>query len=235
MKAASAFVGTFHCEPGHHAAFLQWHDLDHRPENLGQIGHLFHSQRWIAPPGSLAAREYGTRVAGTEPGEYLMSYWSSASPEQLRSDMIELRDRLDVLGRCEPMGRDFTVPWHEYLRPLSARADPRLGFSPAAVPFLPHEGIVLTVGCEPDDGGEWRARYDGEVLPELFAGGSLVGAVSLATRSAARPRGFVHLHYTRGNPVQAQPEISAAVGGAAEIAFRAAYVPQHWSKPGYFD
>jgi hypothetical protein len=234
MKTASVFVGLMHCPPGRHDAFLEWHDLDHRPENVGQIPHLFHSARWIAPPESLPSRE--SRVDGpvTEAGEYLLTYWSTASPQQLKNDMFVLRDQLAALGRCQPMERDFTIGWREYMRPVRAYVDPRLGFSPDTVPLMPHDGVVLTVGREPDDGGMWSAEYDREILPGLFAGGSLVSALTLtATPEAEQPR-FVHLHYTRGNPVEVQQSIRAAVGTKPTIDYRAAYVPQHWSEPRYF-
>ena len=45
---------------------------------------------------------------------------------------------------------------------------------------------------------------------------------------------FVHLHYTRGNPVEAQQTIRTAVGAKPEIGYRGAYVPQHWSQPQFF-
>lgn len=234
MKAAGVFVGLISCPPGRHRAFLEWHDADHRPENVGQIPHLFHSARWIAPPESLQCREFGPDSPVREAGEYLLTYWSAAEPERLRGDMFALAGRLRALGRLQPMGRDFRITWRDYLRPARGYSDPAAGLSPDAVPLVPHEGVVLTVGRAPDDEGRWSAEYDRAVLPELLASGPVLAALTLAAGSAAEGRPFVHLHYTRGDPVEAQQAIRAAVGAEPEIDYRAAYVPQHWSQPQFF-
>ena len=236
MKAAGVFVGLITCPPGRHRPFLEWHDGDHRPENVGQIPHMFHSARWIAPPESVPCREFGPDSPVGEAGEYLLTYWSTAEPRQLRGDMFALADKLRALGRLQPMGRDFRITWREYLRPVQGYSDPGLGLSPDAVPLVPHDGLVVTVGRAPDDGGQWSAEYDRAILPSLLASGSVLAALTLtaASFSEAAPRLFVHLHYTRGNPVEAQQAIRAAVGAKPEIDYRGAYVPQHWSQPQFF-
>ena len=192
MKAAGVFVGLITCPPGRHRPFLEWHDGDHRPENVGQIPHMFHSARWIAPPESVPCREFGPDSPVGEAGEYL--------------------------------------------RPVQGYSDPALGLSPDAVPLVPHDGLVVTVGRAPDDGGQWSAEYDRAILPSLLASGSVLAALTLtaASPSEAAPRLFVHRHYTRGNPVEAQQAIRAAVGANPEIDYRGAYVPQHWSQPQFF-
>jgi hypothetical protein len=234
MKAAGVFVGLIACPPGRHRAFLEWHDGDHRPENVGQIAHMFHSARWIAPPDSFPFREFGPDSPVREAGEYLLSYWSAAAPEQLRGDMFALADELRGLGRLQPMGRDFRITWREYLRPVHGYSDPAVSLSPDAVPLVPHDGVVVTVGRAPDDGGRWSAEYDRAILPELLASGSVPAAVTLTTIQEAAQRLFVHLHYTHGDPVEVQQTIRAAVGTRPTIDYRAAYVPQHWSQPQFF-
>jgi hypothetical protein len=234
VKAAGVFVGLLTCPPGRHRAFLEWHDGDHRPENVGQIQHMFHSVRWIAPPESLPCREFGQDSPVEDAGEYLLTYWSTAEPERLRSDMLALAGQLRTLGRLDPMGRDFRITWREYLRPARGGAAAAAGVSPDAVPFVPHDGVVITVGRAPDDGGRWNAEYDRVILPGLLASGPVLAALTLHATPAAGPPLFVHLHYTRGNPVEAQPVIQAAVGTRPEIDYRGAYVPQHWSEPQFF-
>jgi hypothetical protein len=234
MKVASVFVGVIHCPPGRHRAFLEWHDLDHRPANVGEIPHMFHSARWIAPPESLAAREVGADWSIQDSGQYLLSYWSTVPPQQLKPEMFLLRDRLAALGRCQPMNRDFSIPWREYAHPVRAYVDPGLSFSPDSVPFLPHDGVVVTVGREPNDGGQWAADYDREILPQLFESGALISSITLMNPVDSEP-GFVHLHYVRGNPIEAQEAIRAAVGPKPSIRFRASYVPQHWAEPSFYE
>ncbi|WAX58465.1 hypothetical protein M6B22_06795 [Jatrophihabitans cynanchi] len=235
MKAGGVFVGLISCPPGRHRSFLEWHDFDHRPENVGQIPHVFHSGRWIAAPGSLETREFGADSPVTDGGQYLLTYWSSVAPAQLRADMFGLAGKLRALGRLQPMGRDFRITWREYARPVRGYSDPALGLSEDAVPLVPHVGLVLTVGRAPGDGGEWRNAYDREVLPRLFAGGSIVSALTLSSAAETESECFVYLHYTRSDPVEAQRAIAAEMGDAPAIHYRAAYVPQHWSQPQFFE
>jgi hypothetical protein len=234
MKAAGVFVGLLTCPPGRHRVFLEWHDADHRPENVGQIPHMFHSARWIAPPESLPCREFGHGSPVDEAGEYLLTYWSTAAPQRLRTDMYTLADQLRALGRLEPMGRDFRITWREYLQPVRGYSEPVPNLSPDAVPLVPHDGVVVTVGRAPDDAGQWNAEYDRAILPELLASGPVIAALTLTTTPQAEQQLFVHLHYTRGNPVEAQQTIRAAVGARPRIDYRGAYVPQHWSQPQFF-
>jgi hypothetical protein len=235
VKAAGVFAGLIACPPGRHRDFLEWHDADHRPENVGQIPHVFHSARWIAPPESLPCREFGPDGPVGEAGEYLLTYWSTAAPPKLRGDMFALADQLRTLGRLDPMGRDFRITWREYLRPVHGYSDPAAPVSPDAVPLAPHDGVVITVGRAPDDEGQWSADYHQEIAPALLASGPVRAALTLtATQEAGRPL-FVHLHYTRGNPVEAQQVIRAAVGTKPEIGYRGAYVPQHWSQPQFYE
>ena len=228
------FIGLLACPPGRHAAFLDWHDLDHRPENHGQIPHIFHSARWIAPPDSLAEREFEAGGPFADAGQYVMTYWSTAEPRQLLYDMTVLRDQLAGLGRCQAIGRDFRASWRERMHPVQGYVDPALGLSPDSAPLMPHDGLVVTVGEQPDDGGAWSASYARESLPALFATGSLVAALTLMTMAGVGPARFVHLHYVRGTPTDAQQTIREAVT-SARILFRGSYVPQHWSQPRFFE
>jgi hypothetical protein len=234
VKARSVFVGLLACPRGHHAAFLNWHDLDHRPENHGQIPHIFHSARWIAPPDSLERREFEAGSPFADAGQYAMTYWSTAEPEQLIYDMTVLRDQLAGLGRCQAIGRDFKARWRERMHPVQGYVDPALGLSPDSAMLMPHDGLVVTVGEQPEDGGAWSAAYAREMLPGLFGSGSLVAALTLMTRAGVSPPLFVHLHYVRGDLTRAQETVRQAVAGP-RILFRGAYVPQHWSQPRFFE
>jgi hypothetical protein len=223
LRARSAFVGLLHCPPGHHAAFLDWHDLDHRPENHGHIPHIFHSQRWIARPESIAHREFAEGTAFADAGQYLMTYWSSAEPRQLLEDMTVLREQLAALGRCDAIGRDFQARWRERMHPVEAFTNPKLGVGPDTAMLLPHDGLVITVG-------EQAAEP-----PPLFESLAVVAAVSLTTMAGVDRALFVHLHYTRGEPLETQQAIRGLSGDAPVVLFRGSFVPQHWSEQRYFE
>jgi hypothetical protein len=106
MKARTVFVGFLSVPDGRHDAFLDWHELEHRPENHGGIDHIFHSERFIAEPGMLAARHVTGSGPLADPGQYLMTYWSTAEPDQVTHDMAVLREQLAAQGRCHPINRN---------------------------------------------------------------------------------------------------------------------------------
>src|SRR5262245_36231379 len=146
MKAASVFVGALRVRPGCHDAFLDWHEDDHRPENHGVIPHVFHSARYIATPESVRRRRAAPGTPFEDAGTYLMTYWSTARPAELVRDMTIVREQLEALGRCAPIGRDFIAPWRDRLQVVKGYANPAHVVSPDAVPIVRHDALVLVVG-----------------------------------------------------------------------------------------
>ncbi|MBI2867876.1 MAG: hypothetical protein HYX97_06040 [Chloroflexi bacterium] len=212
MKLKS-FFGTFlHCEPGRHQVFNAWHDYDHRPENHGQIPHIYHSQRWIATPELMEAR------APLDPaempyngGQYFASYWSTAGPEQLEYDIALLRSRLMVLGRNNPINnKDFKrVRPDRYYIPLSGHACSGLALSAEAVPLAPHTAIVvmLVQALEADQGERWIEWCQAtHVKDVLTCAGFAAAYVFKAARPEHRGR-YLLLYYLDADPLEAMADV----------------------------
>lgn len=169
MKLKGIHAGFIHCELGHHKAFNQWHDFDHRPENHA-LPHIFHSQRWVAPPDYIAVRD---RVDDTYftygGGEYFVTYWTEGTLEDLTHDMALLRDQTKLLGRFDyefkslGLGRDpERFGWDRKYDFIKAWTRESLTVSASAVPLMPHEGIYVVLS-EVIDGtrrDEWSMWYD---------------------------------------------------------------------------
>ena len=162
LKARSTFIGFLRCPPGRHEAFVTWHDTDHRPENVGQIEHVYHSERWVAPPHLAAARLVDAAGLVPDPGQYVHTYWSTATPEQLVYDMTVVHERLQAQGRCEPINRDFTAMWRDRMHPVNALVRPGGPLGVDALPVAPHDGCrgdaARTASGRPDVSVAIRAR-----------------------------------------------------------------------------
>jgi hypothetical protein len=235
MRATSVFVGFLRCPPGHHDAFLDWHEEDHRPENHGTIEHIYHSARFIAPPEAVARRELGPDQRFADAGQYVMTYWSSAPPARLLEDMTVLREQLQAAGRCEPINRDFRAVWRDRLRVVEADASPLHLASPDAAPFAPHDALVVTVGRHSVDGRQGERRCGTASPMSLFEDDRFTAAFALTSTDAAERSLVVHLHYALGPPDEAQAAVRAHAQPGLEIVFRGVYVPQYAGQPRFYE
>ena len=229
VKATSALTAFLACSPGRHRAFNEWHDTDHRPENHGQIEHIYHSARYVAEPRRLAAQQV---LSGglAEPGaHYFAMYWSTAGAEQLLYDMTVVRERLRLLGRCEPINRDFRAVWRDRVHVVRAYTPPESVLSADAVPLAPHQGVVATLGQYPTEMAAWARRHDEEFMPRLLGGGDVSGAFTFMPMKEQDHHLFVHVWFTAAEPLDVQERaggIEAELGEpAATIHLRGSYVP----------
>jgi len=241
VKARTVFVAFLSVRDGRHDAFLDWHELDHRPENHGGIDHIFHSERFIAGPDMLAGR----RVAGSgpfaDPGQYLMTYWSTAEPDQVTHDMAVLREQLSAQGRCHPINWDFTATWRQRMYLAAAYASPRHIASAAAAYLTNHDRLVVTVGRYPDD-PTWQQWYADEGLGALFGDTRITAAYTLMPSLGEADEPFVHLHYGLAGADRDDPPVQDAVAAAyssgpadrPELLFQGSYVAQHAAQPRYY-
>jgi hypothetical protein len=241
VKARTVFVGFLSVPDGRHDAFLDWHELDHRPENHGRIDHIFHSERFVAEPAMLVAR----RVAGSgpfaDPGQYLMTYWSTAEPDRVTHDMAVVREQLAAQGRCHPINRDFRTPWRQRMYLAAARASPRHIASAEAACLTNHDTLIVTVGCYPDDPG-WQRWYAGEGLGALFGDTRITAAYTLMPDLGQTGEPFIHLHYGIASADRDDPPVQDAVAAAyssgpaerPELLFQGSYVAQHAARPRYY-
>ena len=235
MKTRTVFLAFLSVASGRHDAFLDWHELDHRPENHGGIGHIFHSERFVLPPQ--AHRDLAAEGPFADPGQYLMTYWSTAEPEQVTHDMAVVRERLAAQGRCGPINHDFRATWRQRMHLAKGYANPAHAASSEAAFLTNHTAIVVTVGHYADD-PQWAAWYDRTGVPALFHDERITATYTLIPQVTATAEPFVHLHYLTVADDGIQKAIAEAyasgAGARPRVLCRAAYLAQHAGQPRFY-
>ena len=191
MKAQCASLTLYHFVPGHHREVCMWHDQDHKPEVVATVPGIFISQRWVAPPEMKALWPPSSLDAGG--GEYVNLYSTTTTPDQLAADFRFLGDRLEAVGRMEPM-RYIQRTWGRRLRPVSALARASLPLSAEAVTCAPQNTGLMLVIEELSDGAQVHA--DTDCVAMVLNTGMFTGAVQLRSDAAEDVNLVVSLYYT---------------------------------------
>jgi hypothetical protein len=184
-------------DPDHHRPYNEWHQLDHRPENLALPGVLY-GERWVRSPDCAAVSSASD--ARFESFHYLNMYW-------LREPIAESRKAWQDLGsRAFQWGRrpDVSIARRNHLQfcdPIKGYVHPRVLVNEDILPIRPNLGVWLSVsrvvGSEStsDDLFCW---YDPVRIPDTLG----VGLV----RSGLSPPGISPGSSRRGSLDTAQPD-----------------------------
>lgn len=168
---AGIFSLTPPAPPADGTGYLQWHLLDHMPEQY-QLPGIVHAMRWIADGGYLedriAAHKHLEDVGG------VVNYLVGEPVQQTHDDFMELGLRLAELGRFPERRSSLQLRMLALLRWYAA---PRALVSPEVVPFRPHRGVALIVE-EPatDDVAGWLQWLHREHYPALLEADGVAGA-----------------------------------------------------------
>jgi hypothetical protein len=220
MLAPKAFFSFTNIpDPADHRAYNEWHQLDHRPENLA-LPEIAWGERWVRSPDCV------TPVPeGVEPdlGElhYLNMYWLRDPVAESVSVFNELAERSFHWGRRPDVdiARRLFLGW---FRPIQGYVHPRVLVSADVLPIRPTRGIHLTVSriVEPRTRAakalfEW---YDRERIPALLECRGVAGAWTFASDStfetalefdpASSPTSTrIHVLYLDEDPVEVTAEM----------------------------
>ncbi len=179
------FFSLSHRSPtGDDRPYLQWHQLDHLPEQY-QLPGMILGRRWASTPACRAAR-------AAEDGEWaqvehVVCYLMGSPVDETIDGFLALGRHLAELGRFP---HSLPSQYRGGLRLLEAQAAPRVLVSAEVVPFRPHQGIYLIVE-EPDPADRvvqdaYLQRMHTEVLPELVSVPGVAGAWSFGTTPSIR-------------------------------------------------
>jgi hypothetical protein len=215
-------VGVFslsqHSAAGDDRPYLEWHQLDHMPEQYQVPGIVF-AQRWASTPACRAARE--AEVDTWSLVEHVVSYLMGEPVDQTIDDFLDLGRRLGDMGRFS-----HHLP-NEYLSALGlleSHAAPRALVSPEVVPFRPNRGIYLAVEAPRQDPAwdDYLRRVHAEVLPRLLEHDGVAGAWVFSTSPRYERRSFspgrrrITLFYLDEDPATVGADLGPALSKAWE-------------------
>jgi hypothetical protein len=179
-------IGVFsisHASPsGDDRAYLEWHQLDHMPEQYLLPGLLF-GQRWASTPACRAVR--AAEVDDWANVAHVVCYL-------MGNPVDETLDEFFTLGRALAEKGRFSVSLPSQflagLRLLDAQAAPRALISNEVVPFRPNRGLYLIVEepTDPDAQDHYLQQMHTDVLPALVSVPGVAGALAFGTSPAIR-------------------------------------------------
>lgn len=209
--------------PSDHRAYNEWHQLDHRPENLALPGVAW-GDRWALDP---TCRAVATAAPEYESVDYVAMYW-------FRDPLAESLRAWDELGGDSfqwgrgPLLPGVRRPLLSFFRPVLGYAAPSALVAPAVIPYRPNRGLHLTLSrhAEPQSAGthEHYRWQDRDLIPALLGVPGVAGAwtfsfdhhqqhasLPLSTDTPDRRGGLrVRLLYLDEDPIATTEQVQAA-------------------------
>lgn len=227
MFAGAAYIGTASVpNAADHRTYNEWHQLDHRPENLALDG-VYWGERWVRSPHCRDA----ALVATGEWSEfhYLNSYWLRPPVERSIAEWTQLADDSFHWGR-RPDVPITTRSFLSFFRPVFGLAAPDALVAPHVLPMRPNRGVYLTVTRASAVAGADRAILESRYAwyrtsgfpamvrrPGVAGVWAFASAHHLAPASWAKQEGStaealpelrVHLYFCDGDPLDLAAALS---------------------------
>lgn len=170
-----SFVTIDDAGPAEHRQYNQWHQLDHRPENLALPGVAW-GDRWARPADYRAASR---SVPQHEATDYVAMYWFNEPLEQSLREWHELGSDSFQWGRG-PLLPGVRRTLLSFFRPVKGYASASALVSPEVLPYRPNRGLHLTLTryAEPHAPGthDSFAWEDRTLMPALLDLPGVAGA-----------------------------------------------------------
>ena len=177
-------------DPTRHRDYNEWHQLDHRPENLALPG-VRYGERWVRSPDCAAAGlEPLPALANTH---YVNMYWFRDPAQPSITEWQKLAERSFQWGR-RPEARYAIRPLMGFFTAVKGYVAPRILISPDALPFRPNLGVhmILYRMFEPHSTAteEVLAWYDRVHIPDVVACPGVAGAWTFSSTSTTLDPGW---------------------------------------------
>lgn len=190
MLAPHAFFSfTAVTDPADHVAYNEWHQLDHRPENLALDGVRW-GERWVRTPACAGASIADPRL---DPTHYVNLYWFRPPVADAVAEWQALAERSFQWGRRQDMTL-CTRPLMGFFDVVKGYVAPRVPVSIEALPFRPVHGMLVQVIelAEPHAPRTERLHhwYDAVGIPALLQLPGVAGAYTFASVSSTIDPGF---------------------------------------------
>lgn len=170
-----SFVTLVGAGPAEHRSYNEWHQLDHRPENLALPGVAW-GDRWARPSDYKAASTAAPLHAETD---YVAMYW-------FREPLDRAVQKWNDLGEDSfQWGRGPLIPGVQrrlvaFFRPVKGYVSPRALVSATALPYRPNRGLQVTLTRFDDphslETHDLHAFEDRELIPAILDIEGVAGA-----------------------------------------------------------
>ncbi len=177
MFSERAFFSFVDLAPGAgHRTYNEWHQLDHRPENLLLPGVAW-GDRWARTPAcAKAGEDLDSEYAGVD---YVAMYWFRPPYDESVAAWTALGEASHQWGRG-PRLDGVRRPLTAFFTPVKGYVAPRVLVSADALPFRPNRGLHITVsrfrehhGAAAHDFFSWQDRVR---IPDLLGIDGVAGA-----------------------------------------------------------
>lgn len=177
MPGAYTFFSFTHlADSAGHRAYNEWHQLDHRPENLALPGVAWGDRWWRTDECAATGPTPATEFRGVD---YVSMYW-------FRPPVTAAVEAWHDLGEVSfQWGRGPVIPGVQrrltaFFKPVKGYAAERVRVSPQILPYRPNRGlhVQLTRVDEPH-GQDTHERYEWEDrvrIPDLLTVPGVAGA-----------------------------------------------------------
>ncbi len=167
-------------DPGKHRDHNEWHQLDHRPENLIQPGVAW-GDRWVRSPDCAAASLVVDPIYAA--AQYAIMYWFREPLGPTFDDWFGLSERSFQWGRSPQIG------WtHRSLRslfvPLRGYVAPHLPMDADALVYRPVRGVFMRISRMLRTDATAQAMhqwFDRVRIPDMLSCRGVAGAWSFAS------------------------------------------------------
>ena len=165
---------------GDDASYLEWHLLDHLPEQYSIPG-IRLGTRWRADDECVALRlEASDDLAAVR---HAVSYLMTDPVDDTLRAFARLGRHTAEAGRLPVRAASHLLGAYHLLQ---AHASPRVLVSAEAIPFRPHLGVLLLVESirgEPGDVAAWARWHHAEHVPALLAAPGVAGVLVFRSSS----------------------------------------------------
>jgi hypothetical protein len=208
-KIKLGFFSLSHHSPGgDDRAYLEWHQLDHMPEQYPLPGMAF-GQRWVSTPACRAARAVDGDLLA--PVHYVTLYLMTEPVEATLDDFGALGATLREVGRFHQHRRAHLSGPFEV---ASVDVAPRVLISAEAVPYRPNLGAYVVVEDLPSDGPAPDAIDTATLLDLPGVAGVWTFVSDQERRKAWHPgRRRVTVCFLDSHPLTVAPSIGEVVSG----------------------
>jgi hypothetical protein len=192
MKAKFGVFSLSASSPdGNDARYLEWHHLDHLPQQY-EIEGMLYGQRWVSTPECRAMRT--AQSDRFQPVNHVVHYLLGEPVAKAVDDFFALRDHLIEVGRFPERLPNRLVAGCE---PVEVHAAASAYVTADIVPYRPNRGVYLVIerADPPHDRVSDTARWSPADVDALLAIDGVAGLWTFAP-STLRPDEFSQSGYT---------------------------------------